>query len=245
MKKIYVVGIGPGNKDNMTFKAVNILEKASYIIGYKKYTEQIKCWLPEKNYIESSMKDEIKRCQHALNLCNEGKTVALISGGDANIYGMAGLIHEVIIKTDSKVDIEVVPGVSALNACAAMLGAPITNDFVAISLSDLLTPIDLILQRIKFAAMGDFVICLYNPRSKGRPDNLKIAVKILLENKSVSTPVGIVKNAFRENSKIQITTLGNIDYSSIDMNCTVIIGSSVSYIFNNKIITPRGYVFND
>ncbi|WP_326909663.1 precorrin-3B C(17)-methyltransferase [Sedimentibacter sp. MB31-C6] len=234
---INVVGIGPGSQETMTYKAMETIEQSDVIVGYKTYINLIEDLLKEKEVISNGMKQEIDRVKKAIEISKTGKTVSVISSGDAGVYGMAGLILE--LSEDEEV--RIVSGVTASTAAAAVLGAPLMHDFCHISLSDLLTPLDLIYKRVALAAEGDFVICIYNPRSKGRPDYLKNAFEIMSKYKSNSTPVGIVKNACRENQEVQICTMDTIDYETVDMLSIVIVGNSSTYIKNNKIITKRGY----
>ncbi|WP_252187789.1 precorrin-3B C(17)-methyltransferase [Anaeromonas frigoriresistens] len=239
--KIYVVGIGPGDKKHMTFKAVEAIEKSDIVIGYKKYIELIEDMIDSKKIVSSQMKKEVERCEKTLEYAEDGKVVALVSSGDAGVYGMAGIMIEVLLKKNSTVDIEVIPGVSAANASAACVGAPIMHDFATISLSDLLTDWSLIEKRIHCAGEGDFVITIYNPRSKKRQEQIVISREILLNYKSKSTPVAIVRNAKREDEEIVLTDLEHMLDHNIDMFTTLIIGNSKSYIKGGKMVTPRGY----
>ncbi|WP_234121918.1 precorrin-3B C(17)-methyltransferase [Clostridium hydrogenum] len=237
MAKLYVIGIGPGSIDNMTLRAVKAIEKSKVVVGYSFYIEILKELLEKKEVISTGMRGEIERCKIAIDKVREGIDTAIISTGDAGLYGMAGPILELA----SDIEVEVIPGVTSAFAGAAEIGAPIMHDFCTISLSDLLTPYELIQERIKCAAKGDFVIAIYNPRSKGRENYLKNAVKLIMEYKSPNTPVGIIKNAGRaENEKI-VTTLSSIDYEFVDMKTVVIIGNKNTYIKAGKMITPRGY----
>ncbi|WP_313342176.1 precorrin-3B C(17)-methyltransferase [Sedimentibacter sp.] len=234
---IYAVGIGPGSRETMTYEAMEAIEKSDVIVGYKTYIDLVKDLIKEKQVVSNGMKQEIDRVKKAVEISKTGKTVSVISSGDAGVYGMAGLILE--LSEDE--DVRIISGVTASTAAAAVLGAPLMHDFCHISLSDLLTPLDLIYKRVVLASEGDFVICIYNPRSKGRPDYLKNSFEIMKKYKSGSTPVGIVKNACRENQKVHICTIDTIDYESVDMLSIVIVGNSSTYIKNNKIITQRGY----
>ncbi len=181
------------------------------------------------------------RCKQSLELASSGKRVALVSGGDPGIYAMAGLVFEMARDMDSDCDIEVIPGIAAVNGCAARLGAPLMHDFAAISLSDLLTPWHLIEKRLTAAAMADFVCAIYNPKSKKRTEQIVRAQKIFLAYRDPETPVGIVSAATRPHEHIQITTLANMLEADINMQSTVIIGNSQSYVWKDKMITPRGY----
>ena len=238
---IYIIGIGPGDKDGLTIEALDALKECEIISGYEKYIELVKKFLPEKFFIASPMKSEIERCKHALEFSlKEGKKIALISSGDAGVYGMAGLMLEVAEGTGAS--IKIIPGVTAANSAASVLGAPLMNDYVNISLSDLLTSREVIEKRLTAACEGDFVICLYNPASRNRRENFKRACEILLRYKSPDTPCGYVRNIKREGQEAEIMTLEEIkDCGKIDMLCTVIIGNSKSCIIDGKFITPRGY----
>ena len=238
--KIYVVGIGPGKKADMTFKAYEKMKNSDIIVGYKTYTDLIKEYFPNTEIRSSSMMKEVDRCLEVLDLAKAGKNVALISSGDAGIYGMAGIMYEIINENDD-IEVEVIAGVTATNAAAAIVGAPIMHDYVTISLSNLLTDWELIKKRLELAAQGDFIISLYNPKSKGRTAQISEAQKIMLKYKSKDTPVAIVRNAGRENEEYETTTLENMLDFEINMLTIVLIGNSNTYVKNGKIITPRGY----
>ena len=195
---IYVIGIGPGCRDLMTQEAISAMEDAEVIVGYKTYIKLVEDFIKDKEVVQNGMRKEVDRCQDAIDIAKTGKKVAVISSGDAGIYGMAGLILELITKQELDIPVKVVPGVTASIGAAAVLGAPIMHDFCHISLSDLLTPWEVIEKRLRLAAEADFVICLYNPRSKGRSEHLANAFKIMGEFKDGSTPVGIVKDVGRE-----------------------------------------------
>ncbi len=234
---IYAVGIGPGKREGMTGEALEAIKKSDVIVGYKTYIDFIKELIKDKEVISNGMKQEVDRVKKAVEISKTGRTVALISSGDAGVYGMAGLVLEY---SDGE-DVKIISGVTASTAAAAVLGAPLMHDFCHISLSDLLTSLDLIYKRINLASEGDFIICIYNPRSKGRPDYLKKAFEIMKNHKSGTTPVGIVKNAGRENQEIRVCTIDTIDYEYVDMLSIVIVGNSSTYVKDNKIITKRGY----
>ena len=238
--KIYVVGIGPGKKADMTFKAYEKMKNSDIIVGYKTYTDLIKEYFPNTEIRSSSMMKEVDRCLEVLDLAKAGKNVALISSGDAGIYGMAGIMYEIINENDN-IEVEVIAGITATNAAAAIVGAPIMHDYVTISLSNLLTDWELIKKRLELAAQGDFIVSLYNPKSKGRTTQIAEAQKIMLKYKSKDTPVAIVRNAGRENEEYEITTLENMLDFEINMLTIVLIGNSNTYVKNGKIITPRGY----
>ena len=236
--KIYVVGIGPGKKADMTFKAYEAMEKSDIIVGYKTYTDLVKEYFPETEIKSSSMMKEVDRCIEVLELAKSGKNVALISSGDAGVYGMAGIMLEI---ANDEIEVEVIPGVTATNAAAAITGAPVMHDYVTISLSNLLTDWELIKKRLELAAQGDFVVSIYNPKSRGRVTQIEEAQKIMLKYKPKTTPVAIVRNAGRENEEYVVTTLEEMTKHEIDMLTIVIIGNSNTYVKNGKIITPRGY----
>ena len=238
---IYVIGIGSGNPKGMTAEAFEILQKCDAVVGYTKYIDLVRDYIPPKILFSTGMTQEIERCKFALKLSREfHKTVAVISSGDSGVYGMAGLMLEISSGTDE--EIKIIPGITAANSAASILGAPLMNDYVVLSLSDLLTEWEIIEKRLKASCEGDFVICIYNPASKGRPYNFQRACEILLKYKSPKTPSGYVRNIGREGEEFEIMTLEEIkDCKKIDMLCTVIIGNSRSCILDGKIITPRGY----
>ena len=236
---LYVIGIGPGGIDEITPRAIKALRNCDAVVGYTRYVELLHEELDGKIVRTSGMRQERERCEEALKLAQEGRTVALISSGDSGVYGMAGLMLE--IAKDSGQEIIVIPGITAANSCAAVLGAPLMNDYVTISLSDILTDWSIIERRLVAACEGDFVICIYNPASNHRPEHFRMACEILLRYKSPQTPAGYVRNISREGQEHEVLTLGEIVSRNIDMLCTVIIGNSQSYILDGKIITPRGY----
>ena len=238
MGKIYVVGLGPGNKENMTFRAYDVLKNSDIIIGYKTYVDLIEGMFPDKKIIKSYMKKEVERCEETLKLALEGNIISLISSGDAGVYGMAGLMLEI---ANGQVEVEIVPGITSANASASLGGAPIVHDSVNISLSNLLTDWELIKKRIDLASQGDFVITLYNPKSSGRPELINEARDIMLKHKRKDTPVLIARNVGREGENYDITTLDKMLDYEINMFSTVIIGNSKTKVINNKMITPRGY----
>ena len=248
---IYVIGIGPGCRDLMTQEAISAMEDAEVIVGYKTYIKLVEDFVKDKEVVQNGMRKEVDRCQDAIDIAKTGKKVAVISSGDAGIYGMAGLILELITKQELDIPVKVVPGVTASigaaavlgapNTAAAVLGAPIMHDFCHISLSDLMTPWEVIEKRLRLAAEADFVICLYNPRSKGRSEHLANAFKIMGEFKDGSTPVGIVKDVGREDQEKFICTFDTMDFERVDMTTMVIIGNKSTYIHDDLMITPRGY----
>lgn len=236
--KIYVVGIGPGKKADMTFRAYEAMEKSDIIIGYKTYMDLIKEYYPGKEMKNSQMTKEVDRCIDVLKLAKEGKNVALISSGDAGVYGMAGIMLEI---ADGEVEVEIIPGVTATNAAAAIVGAPVMHDYVTISLSNLLTDWELIKKRLELAAQGDFVVSIYNPKSRGRVTQIEEAREIMLKYKPKTTPVAIVRNAGREDEEHVVTTLDEMLNHEINMLTIVIIGNANTFIKDGKMITPRGY----
>lgn len=241
MSKIYVVGIGPGNNENMTLRAINAINNSNVIIGYSKYIDLVEELCEGKEIISSQMRKEVERCEITVKKAEEGNTVSIISSGDSGIYGMAGLMLETISRMKSNVEIEIIPGITSACAAASILGAPIMHDFAVISLSDLMTPWEVIEKRLDLAAQGDFVICIYNPKSIKRQNYINIAEEVILKHRAKNTPVGIVRNVGRENECVNICTLENMSNHEIDMFSTVIIGNSQSYREMDKIITPRGY----
>ncbi|WP_291570400.1 precorrin-3B C(17)-methyltransferase [Clostridium sp. UBA4548] len=236
MGKLYVIGIGPGGQEHMTLRAVESIKESNIIVGYSKYIAYIEHLIEGKEVVSTGMKGEEERCRQALQLCKDN-TVAIISTGEAGIYGMAGLILE-MAKGE---DVEVVPGVTASSAAASVLGAPLMHDNCNISLSDLLTPYELIKKRVRMAADGDFVISLYNPKSIGRPHYLMECINIIKEYRNENTPVSVVKNALRPGQEVHNFTLETFDDSVVDMMSIVIIGNSSSYYKEDKFVTPRGY----
>ncbi|MDA8163332.1 MAG: precorrin-3B C(17)-methyltransferase [Desulfobacteraceae bacterium] len=239
--RLYVVGTGPGGLAHMTFAAADAIKKSDVIIGYKTYLDLIKDLIPGREIISSDMTEEIERCKEAIKMAEDGRTVSIVSGGDPGIYAMAGPIFELARAAGSKVRIEVIPGVAALNACASRLGAPIMHDFAAISLSDLLTPWDIIEKRLKAAAASDLVITIYNPKSRRRKGHITKARDIILEFRPAGTPAGIVTAAARSGELVTLTSLGAMCDAEITMQSTVIIGNSLTFTWNNRMITPRGY----
>ena len=248
MGKIIVAGIGPGSKEDITPAVLDAVQQADCIVGYKYYFQFVEPYVKEGcECIDTGMKRERERAEQAFRLAEQGKTVVVISSGDAGIYGMGPLIYEMqhercSVDGDSvAVSIEVLPGISAFQKAASLLGAPIGHDLCIISLSDLMTPWELIERRIKAAASGDFVTAIYNPKSHGRYWQLYRLVELFLQVRSPETPVGYVRQAGRNDQEIMVTTLAQFDPEDIDMFTVVLIGNSQSYIADGKIITPRGY----
>ena len=243
MGKIIIVGLGPGNVEDMTPRARAAIESADVIAGYRTYINLIPELVAGKKIIATAMMQEIERAQLAIQEAQKNFSVAVISSGDAGVYGMAGLVIEKILDLPEDVQpkFEVVAGISAVNSAAAILGAPLMHDFAVISLSDLMTDWELIKKRVECAAAGDFVIALYNPKSKKRVTNIEEVQKILLDYKNKNTPVGIVTNAGREGQTKIISTLENFTAEEINMFSLVLIGNSKTFVKNNFMITPRGY----
>lgn len=239
MSKLYVVGIGAGNYDGMTVGAVKALEQADVIVGYTVYCDLVKPHFPDKEYIATPMMKEIERCRLALEQAADGRMTAMICSGDAGIYGMVSPVLELAEKYG--VEVEVVAGVTAASSGAALLGSPLTCDFTVISLSDLLTPMDVIEKRIECAAMSDICVVLYNPSSKKRADHLKKCCDILLKYRSADTICGIAQNIGRDGEKTKLLTLGELSDYPADMFTTIFIGNSLTKIIGGKMVTPRGY----
>ena len=237
---IYVIGLGPGRKEEMTGRALAALERCDVILGYRAYVELLRPILPDKELCASPMKAEVDRCREALELSLSGRTVGLVSSGDPGVYGMAGLMLEI---AEGRTEVEVVPGVTAASAAAALLGAPLMHDFAVISLSDLLTPWNLIERRLEAVAAADFVVCLYNPASRGRPTHFQWACDILMKHKAPETVAGWVCLASREGERKGITTLGSIRDAELDMFCTAVVGNVGTRVLDGRMVTPRGYRF--
>lgn len=233
-----MVGLGPGDEAFLTPQAAQALQTADVVIGYSTYIRLIQPLLHDQTVLASGMKKEIDRAQAAVTLALEGKHVAVVSSGDPGVYGMAGLVLEVAPAT---LPVTVIPGVTAATSAAAALGAPLVHDFAIISLSDLLTPWSTIKKRLAAAASADFVIVLYNPRSRGRQEHLRQALEIILTHRSGSTPVGFVKNIGRPGESTVISTLAELPVEQVDMSTTVIVGNSQTKVVHNKMVTPRGY----
>ena len=243
MGEIIVVGIGPGSLEDMTPRALSSIENADIVVGYNTYIKLISTLLVDKEVIGTAMLQEIERCKLAVEHAVNGKKVVVVSSGDPGIYGMAGLVLELVVKYEkaARPNVKIIPGISAVSASAAILGAPLMHDFVVISLSDLLTPWELIKKRAELVAQGDFVIALYNPKSIKRVSQIEEIREIMLQHKLPSTPVGIVHSATREDENMVISTLEDFTKEHIDMFSLVIIGNSKTYVMDNHMITPRGY----
>lgn len=238
--KLYVIGIGPGGEEQMTLQAVRALQDCNCVAGYSLYLDLIAPLIEGKERLETGMTREVDRCTAARDAALTGKQVAVISSGDAGIYGMAGLMFEVC-QAYPEIQIEVIPGITAACSGGAVLGSPLTNDFAVISLSDLLTPWQTIERRLHGAAQGDFCICLYNPASKRRTDHLQKACDILLKERRPETPCGLVRNIGRDGQTMQIMTLQELRDTQVDMLTTVFVGNSMTRIIDGHLVTPRGY----
>lgn len=240
-----LVGIGPGSNLHMTQRARDAIAEADTIIGYVTYIKLVADLIVGKEIIRKSMTEELDRAISAFERAQAGKKVALISSGDAGVYGMAGPTFEVLFQAgwtpDSDIEVEIIPGASALNTCAALVGAPLTHDFCSISLSDLLTPWPVIARRLDAAAAADFVCALYNPKSGRRTQQIVEAQRLFLRHRSPDTPVAIVKSAYRPKQRIEFSTLEHMSECDIGMLTTVLIGNSNTFIKHGKMVTPRGY----
>jgi precorrin-3B C17-methyltransferase / cobalt-factor III methyltransferase len=245
--KLYIVGVGPGNHDHMTFRAREAIKESDTIVGYETYVNLVQDLIQNKIVHRYAMTQEVERAHQCIDLAKSGKTVSLVSSGDPGIYGMAGLIYETLAESgwDPKngLKVEIIPGISALNSCASIIGSPLMTDFAVVSMSDLLVPWEIIKKRVEAAARGDFVIVIYNPASKKRIHQLQDAREILLKFRKATTPVAIIKGAFRESETIVMTNLKNLPNHSdqLGMISTVIIGNSSTYTYKDLMINPRGY----
>ncbi len=240
MSKLYVVGIGPGKFEGMTQEAARVLAQSDVIVGYTVYVDLVRDHFPHKAFLTTPMRREVERVELALQEAAKGLTVAMVCSGDAGVYGMSGLCEELAEKYPG-VEVETVPGVSAVLSGAAILGAPLMHDFVVISLSDLMTPWATIEKRLRAAAGGDFVICLYNPSSHKRKDYLQRACDIVLEAASPETVCGIAQYIGREGENARVMTLKELRDTAVDMFSTVFIGNSQTRVISGKMVTPRGY----
>lgn len=239
MNKLYVVGIGPGAADQMTVRALRVLEGCDVIAGYGVYVDLVKPLLKDKEYLVTPMRREAERCRMAIDCALTGRSVAMISSGDAGVYGMAGLIYE--LSEGKDLEIEVVPGVTAALSGGAVLGAPLTHDFAVISLSDLLTPWERIEKRLDCAAQADLAMAIYNPSSHRRADYLKKACEIVMRHQPPETVCGAVRNIGREGEAMEIMTLAELATYQADMFTTVFIGNRQTKVVGGRMVTPRGY----
>lgn len=240
MNKLYVIGIGPGEYEQMTLKAIHAMEKSEVIIGYTVYVDLVKEHFPGKEFMTTPMKKEVARCVMAFEEAKKGKVVSMICSGDAGVYGMSGLMYEVGVNYP-EVELEIIPGVTAATGGAALLGAPLIHDFCLISLSDLLTPWEKIEARLLAAAQADFVVCLYNPSSKKRSDYLQKACDLMMQYKSPETVCGIVSYIGRDGEHYEVMDLKTLRDTKVDMFTTVWVGNSQTKEINGKMVTPRGY----
>lgn len=251
--KLSIVSLGPGFRSFMAHEALDALRSAEIVLGYKTYLELIPDLLEGKTVVSSGMRKELERCQAAIEHALFGRRVALVSSGDAGIYGMAGLVLDICKEKGLAVSEEgsgepadfflrVIPGIPAFNAAASLAGAPLMHDFAAVSLSDHLTPWEVIEKRLFASADADFVLAIYNPRSKSRPDLLERARQILLRIRPSETPVAIVRRAMREGQWKCITTLGSLPVDQVDMQSVIIVGNSRTYVWKGWMVTPRGYL---
>lgn len=244
--KLFLVGLGPGAAELLTPAAVDALRRAEAIVGFRGYLEPLAALTGGKEVVAMELGQELERAQRAVDLAYGGRTVAVVSSGDAGVYGMAGPLFRILTAggwDGENPPVVTIPGISALQAAAALLGSPLMQDFCAISLSDLLTPWDTIRRRLAAAALGDFVTAIYNPRSQRRDWQLLEARRLMLEQRPPATPVGLVREAYRPGQQAILTTLHDLEShaASVDMFTTVIIGNSATYIHQGKMVTPRGY----
>lgn len=239
-----VVGAGPGLPEHLTPAVKQALRNADAVVGYETYLDLIRPLIADKHVLTTGMTGEIERCRAAIDLARKGQHIVLVSGGDPGIYAMAGLVFELLKSEDAgqdEIPVTVLPGISALNAAASLLGAPLMHDFCAISLSDRMTPWEIIAQRIEAAAAADFVIAFYNPKSRGRVEHIETAIELIGRHRVPSTPVGIVKAALRTGQQVRIATLATVPFEEIDMQTMVIVGNAKTFVWHGRMITPRGY----
>lgn len=244
MAKLTLVGLGPGAIDLVTPAAQQAVKNADVVAGYKPYVESIRTLIDTQEVIQSGMTREWDRAQAAVEEAAKGREVVLVCSGDSGMYAMAPLVLELLeqnAELNAQVELDIIPGITAANACASLVGAPLGHDSCTISLSDLLTPWEVITKRIEAAAMADFAITFYNPRSKKRTQHIETAREILLEHRDPNTPVAVVNAAYRDDQKVTLTTLAEFTKVEFGMNAAVVIGNSNSYRFGDWIVTPRGY----
>ena len=245
--KLFIVGVGPGSHDHMTFRAKEVISESDTIVGYETYVNLVSDLIEGKEVHRYAMTQEVERAHQCIDLAKSGKIVSLVSSGDPGIYGMAGLIYETLAETgwnrNDDLQVEIVPGVSALNSCASIVGSPLMTDFAVVSMSDLLVPWKVIQNRVEAAAKGDFVIVIYNPASKKRIHQLQDSRKVLLKYRKPSTPVAIIKGAYRDSQSVILTNLEDLPNFSeeLGMTSTVIVGNSSTYTYQDLMINPRGY----
>jgi precorrin-3B C17-methyltransferase len=247
--KLYVVGVGPGNHDHMTYRAKMVIEESEVIIGYDTYVSLVEDLIAGKEVYRYAMTQEVDRANQAIDFAEKGRIVSLVSSGDPGIYGMVGLIYEILAQKgwnredSSSINVECVPGVSSLNSCAALVGSPLMTDFAVVSMSDLLVPWDIIVKRVEAAAIGDYVTVIYNPASKKRVHQLRDTRDIFLKYRKPDTPIAIVKGAYRESQEMVVTTLDKMleHQDMLGMITTVIVGNSSTFNYEGMMINPRGY----
>jgi len=245
--KLYVVGIGPGHHDHMTYRAKQVIEESEVIVGYDTYVSLVEDLISGKEVYRYPMTQEVDRANQAIQFAENGRIVSLVSSGDPGIYGMIGLIYEILAdkkwNKEAGIYVECVPGVSSLNSCSALVGSPLMTDFAVVSMSDLLVPWEMIVKRVEAAALGDYVTVIYNPASKKRVHQLQDTRDIFLKYRNPETPVAIVKGAYRESQAVVLTTLKDILNHSdmLGMITTVIVGNSSTYNYEGMMINPRGY----
>lgn len=241
------MGVGPGHHDHMTFRAKEAIAESDTIVGYTTYVNLVEDLITGKDVYRYAMTQEVERAHQCIELAKSGSIVSLVSSGDPGIYGMAGLIYEVLAKSgwnpDVDLPVEIIPGVSALNSCSAIIGSPLMADFAVLSMSDLLVPWEIITKRVESAAAGDFVIVIYNPASKKRIHQLQDSRNIILKYRKPETPVAIIKGAYRDSQTVILTTLNDLPKHSehLGMISTVIVGNSSTYTYKDLMINPRGY----
>ncbi len=241
---LYVIGLGPGDNCLLTPLALRALEDSQVLVGYGLYVDMVPQDIRnQKEVIVTGMRHEQERCMAAIEKAKEGQSTSIVCSGDSGIYGMSGLILELLDKEGllEEIPVEVIPGIPAVCGAAALLGAPLMHDFACISLSDLLTPWERIEQRLHAASSADFVLALYNPRSRGRKELLQVALDIIKQYRSPETPIGLVRNAYRENQEVRTFTLGEFDYEQADMLSILMVGNSNSKQLGKYMVTPRGY----
>lgn len=245
--RLYVVGVGPGSHDHMTFRARQVIEESEVIVGYDTYVSLVEDLIAGKEVYRYAMTQEVDRANQAIDFAESGRIVSLVSSGDPGIYGMVGLIYEILAEKNWEKEhgiyVECVPGVSSLNSCAALVGSPLMTDFAVVSMSDLLVPWDIIVKRVEAAALGDFVTVIYNPASKKRVHQLRDTREIFLKYRRPDTPVAIVKGAYRNTQQVVVTTLDRLlEYQELlGMITTVIVGNSSTFNYKGMMINPRGY----
>lgn len=238
---INIIGLGPGDTQHLTPAGRSAIEKADVIVGYTTYIKLIADLAPGIPRQASGMRKEVERAREAVSLAAQGKSVAVISSGDPGIYGMAGLLFEMQEKIETDIEIQIYPGISALNAAASLLGAPLMTDFAVISLSDQLVPLEAIHKRLEAAAQSDFILCLYNPKSRQRIEPFELACETLLQHRSADTLVGIVRKAYRQGQEVEIISLQDLPTSEINMLTVIIVGNHLTEMINGKMVTRRGY----